>query len=171
MYENEYLSRVGFYGLSKKAAGAQMDDGLQTSLEERVAREKYDKAQARLESIPYGGGASKRTVMDWLSNMGVRGRGTVRAIGKMDPGVSTANMATYVMNDLSDELETEQGNLADKIYGRLPSYGLWGLGGAGLGAWIGGPKHRWSGAAIGGVGGLLANYLRRKTYYGKNITL
>lgn len=71
--------------------------------------------------------------------------------------------ADKVIEDLKPELAD---SLADKLKARIPSYLLWGGGGALLGRLIAGKKRRLLGYGIGAATGVLANYLRRKSYYG-----
>ena len=79
-----------------------------------------------------------------------------------------------IVLDAADEMEARAGGLPAELLNSGLSYAGFGgggaLGGGVLGALIGGPKRRMSGALIGagvgGIGGLLANYLRRKNYYG-----
>ena len=62
----------------------------------------------------------------------------------------------------------------DKLKEALPSYGWYGLGGLGIGAgvgtWLGGSDHRVAGGITGGIvggrGGRMVNYLRRRAKLG-----
>lgn len=73
------------------------------------------------------------------------------------------NMVRTVMKDLKPELSND---LSVKLKTRLPSYLLWGGGGSILGRLIAGKNNRLLGYGLGGITGVLANYLRRKSYYG-----
>lgn len=71
--------------------------------------------------------------------------------------------ARELIKDLAYELSDK---LSDKLRARIPGYLLWGGGGALLGRLIAGKKRRMLGYGIGAATGVLANYLRRKSYYG-----
>lgn len=73
------------------------------------------------------------------------------------------DMVRTVMKDLKPELSDD---LSVKLETRLPSYLLWGGGGSILGRLIAGKNNRLLGYGLGGLTGLVANYLRRKSYYG-----
>lgn len=71
--------------------------------------------------------------------------------------------ARELIKDLSPELSDK---LSDKLKARIPGYLLWGGGGALLGRLIAGKNRRLLGYGLGAATGVLANYLRRKSYYG-----
>lgn len=84
--------------------------------------------------------------------------------GKLELRGSYAyDKADKVIEDLKQELSDK---LTDKLKARIPGYLLWGGGGALLGRLIAGKKRRLLGYGLGVATGVLANYLRRKSYYG-----
>lgn len=71
--------------------------------------------------------------------------------------------------DVTVEEAVEKGTIRDKLLRRGLSYGASGGIGGLLGALIAGRGRRLLGGGIGLAAGLLANYLRRKSYYGKTV--
>lgn len=74
-----------------------------------------------------------------------------------------------LMQDVAEEKEAGK-SLAGVLKTRMPSYALSALGLGALGRLIAGKKHAAWGWGGGIAAGLLANYLRRKSYYGSNIS-
>ena len=70
------------------------------------------------------------------------------------------------LEDIKHEADTKGLN-----WGSAGSYGASALAAGGLGRLIAGKEHAGWGWGGGILAGLLANYARRKTYYGKNITV
>lgn len=80
---------------------------------------------------------------------------------------SIANKFNSYARDIHQELTGGDGINQHTINTRMPSYGLWGAGGAIAGSAIAGEGNRVLGGATGLILGMLANYGRRKLTYGE----
>lgn len=86
-----------------------------------------------------------------------------------DLNKSLSSLSNSVKDASEEHFAEKYGDVLDKIRVRGLGYGLSGLGGGALGALIAGKGNRLLGGGIGVAAGLLANYLRRKNYYGKTV--
>lgn len=110
----------------------------------------------------------------YLASAGKRGKAAIKILADMadkyrkdekhDDAASTLNLLYNSAADIKKEHDTAGFNL-----GSAGSYGASMLGLGALGRLIAGKKHAGWGWGGGILAGALANYLRRKSYYGKGI--
>lgn len=110
----------------------------------------------------------------YVDSLGSRGRNALKALKWMreDAGPdspvdkATLRAMSVILDDVKHEADTKGLN-----WGSAGSYGASALAMGGLGRLIAGKENAGWGWGGGILAGLLANYIRRKTYYGKNIAV
>lgn len=78
-------------------------------------------------------------------------------------------LASIIKLEADLDSSVDRLGLGSKLAVRGLGYGLSAAGGGALGALVAGKGNRLLGGSIGVAAGLLANYLRRKSYYGKTV--
>jgi hypothetical protein len=110
------------------------------------------------------------TAASYTDALGSRGKDGLKFLKKIYKDGDNAERALTVLADTLEDIKHEA-DTKGLNWGSAGSYGASALAMGGLGRLIAGKEHAGWGWGGGILAGLLANYVRRKTYYGKNIAV
>lgn len=121
---------------------------------------------ARMEEL-FG---DEATAASYVDSLGSRGKDGLKVLKTMSEDGDSRERALSVLADTMEDIKHEA-DTKGLNWGSAGSYGASALAMGGLGRLIAGKEHAGWGWGGGILAGLLANYVRRKTYYGKNIAV